>query len=245
MPWWPGKRRRRAASADGVYGRAGAATFSPGAPQFAPHTSNAAEATRSRHSQLGNRTTGSRVGGLPGRGPPEVVRGRLQRSLLVAVCGPDLTLPFAGRGGMCVVSTARPDSGGRCRHSGGRCRTKRPGRASGANRPHAVVRSRPPDARATRPPPDAAVLSERWDGAAERPSTGTSETRWRSPRSECRTSAASTAAPDCCRSCASDRAHLGVARRVVASIRGGSGGVGLDVGEHAAAVPAREGPYQP
>jgi hypothetical protein len=39
---------------------------------------------------------------------------------------------------------------------------------------------------------------------------------------------------------------LGVARRrVVASIRGGSGGVGLDVGEHAAAVPAREGPDEP
>jgi hypothetical protein len=39
---------------------------------------------------------------------------------------------------------------------------------------------------------------------------------------------------------------LGVARRrVVASIRGGSGGVGPDVGEHAAAVPAREGPYEP
>jgi hypothetical protein len=39
---------------------------------------------------------------------------------------------------------------------------------------------------------------------------------------------------------------LGVARRrAVASIRGGSGGVGPDVGEHAAAVPAREGPYQP
>jgi hypothetical protein len=32
---------------------------------------------------------------------------------------------------------------------------------------------------------------------------------------------------------------------VVASIRGGSGGVGPDVGEHAAAVPAREGPYEP
>jgi hypothetical protein len=42
---------------------------------------------------------------------------------------------------------------------------------------------------------------------ARLPSTGTLGTRWRSPRSECRTSAASTAAPDCCRSCASDRAH--------------------------------------
>src|SRR4029453_3546939 len=39
---------------------------------------------------------------------------------------------------------------------------------------------------------------------------------------------------------------LGAARRrVVASIRGGSGSVGPDVGEHAAAVPAREGPYEP
>src|SRR4029453_15160295 len=28
-------------------------------------------------------------------------------------------------------------------------------------------------------------------------------------------------------------------------MRGGSGGVGPDVGEHAAAVPAREGPYEP
>ena len=34
-------------------------------------------------------------------------------------------------------------------------------------------------------------------------------------------------------------------RRVVASIRGGSGGGGPDVGEHAAAVTAREGPYEP
>jgi hypothetical protein len=39
---------------------------------------------------------------------------------------------------------------------------------------------------------------------------------------------------------------LGVARRrVVASLRGGRGGVGPDVGEHAAAVPAREGPHEP
>jgi hypothetical protein len=30
-----------------------------------------------------------------------------------------------------------------------------------------------------------------------------------------------------------------------ASVRGGGGGVGLDVGEHAAAVPGREGPYEP
>jgi hypothetical protein len=39
------------------------------------------------------------------------------------------------------------------------------------------------------------------------PSTGTSGARWRSARSACRTWAASTAAPDCCRSCPSDRAH--------------------------------------
>ena len=42
MPWWAGRRRRRAASVDGVQGRAGAANtrFGPGAPQFAPHASN-------------------------------------------------------------------------------------------------------------------------------------------------------------------------------------------------------------
>jgi hypothetical protein len=203
----------------------------PLTPQTRPRRPEAAISAWEPHYRLA-------CGGLPGRGPPRGGPRAAAAVVACGVCGPDLTLPFAGRGGMCVVSTARS-------HSGGRCRTKRPGRASGANRPHAVVRSRPPDARATRPPPDAAVLSERWDGSAERPATGTLETRWRSPRSECRTSAASTAAPDCCRSCASGRAHLGVARPVVASIRGGGGGVGLDVGEHAAAVPGREGPYQP
>ena len=33
--------------------------------------------------------------------------------------------------------------------------------------------------------------------------------------------------------------------QLVASVRGGSGGVGPDVGEHAAAVPAREGSHEP
>ena len=36
-----------------------------------------------------------------------------------------------------------------------------------------------------------------------------------------------------------------VVDQLVASLRGGSDGVGPDVGEHAAAVPAREGPYEP
>jgi hypothetical protein len=150
---------------------------------------------------------------------------------------PDLTLLFAGRGGDV-----------RCEHGQtGQWRTmphQRPGRASGANRPHARGSLAPARCTATRPPPDAAVPSERWDGSAERPRPALPG-HGGGLRSECRTYAASTAAPDCCSSCASGRAHLGVARRVAASIRGGGGGVGLNVGEHAAAVPAREGPYQP
>ena len=49
--------------------------------------------------------------------------------------------------------------------------------------------------------------------------------------------AVSTAAPGCC----ADVPQIAP----TGSVRGGSGDVGLDVGEHAAAVPGREGPYKP
>jgi hypothetical protein len=76
---------------------------------------------------------------------------------------------------------------------------------------------------------------------------GPSGVRRRTPRTEWRTpegirgrrSATAARVP-------LDHTRVGRARwSARASVRGGSGGVGLDVGEHAAAVPGREGPYEP
>jgi hypothetical protein len=60
-----------------------------------------------------------------------------------------------------------------------------------------------------------------------------------------RASVPSHAAPTCGTVVAVFRERQVARRRVVASTRRGSGGVGPDVGEHAATIPAREGPYEP
>jgi hypothetical protein len=73
--------------------------FSPGAPQFAPHASDATEATRAAILSLGTAPPARGLAVYPRGGRPEVVRRRLQRSLLVARLWPDMTLLFAARVG--------------------------------------------------------------------------------------------------------------------------------------------------
>jgi hypothetical protein len=183
-----------AASVDGVYRRAGAATSAePGRPSVCPHTSNPTEAAPEPPFSAWEPHHGSRVGGLPGRGRPEVVRRRLQRSLLVARLWPDLTLLFAGRGGDVRCKYGQTGPWRTMPHQ-----TTRSGIPSGASRPYAVVRSR----RAMHGR-HVHLPTLRWPRSDETALPSALDrhfrTRWRSPR---RTSAASTAAPDCCRSCA-------------------------------------------
>jgi hypothetical protein len=89
-------------------------------------------------------------------------------------------------------------------------------------------------------------LSRMAKGSA-RSRNGTSGVRRRTPRTEWRTpegirgrrSATAARVPP-------DHTRVGRARWPArASVRSDGAGVGLDVGEHAAAVPAREGPYEP
>jgi hypothetical protein len=165
-----------------------------------------------------------------------VVRRRLQRSLLVARLWPDLTLLFAGRGGDVRCKYGQTGPWRTMPHQ-----TTRSGIPSGASRPYAVVRSR----RAMHGR-HVHLPTLRWPRSDE---TALLSALDRHFRDTVAVSAADFGGihgsagllPLVC----SDRAHLGVARRVVASIRGGSGRVGLDVGEHAAAIPGREGPYEP